>query len=154
MSTVLVLRTCNADGTSHKGFQWPLEVGKQVTAPDWDPVPKCGHGLHGLLWGEGDGSLLNWKSDARWLVLSVDSESIVDLKDKVKFPSCTVVHIGDQLSATQYILQHGGEGKAITGASVIVGNNSHAIAGYRGYATAGYEGHATAGYEGHATAVE
>ena len=25
--TVLVLRTVNADGTSHGGFQWPLEVG-------------------------------------------------------------------------------------------------------------------------------
>lgn len=47
--TVLVLRTVNADGTSYNGFQWPLEVGAVAECPDWDPAPKCGNGLHGLV---------------------------------------------------------------------------------------------------------
>lgn len=49
---VLVLRVCDVDGKSHGGFQWP-ESGP-VAAPDWNPEPRCGGGLHGWLWGEGD----------------------------------------------------------------------------------------------------
>ena len=46
--TVLVLRTCAADMTAHNGtFTWP-ESG-ECAAPDWDPYPSCGRGLHGLL---------------------------------------------------------------------------------------------------------
>ena len=48
---VLVMRTCTASLTSHKGFVWP-ESG-DVEAPDWDPVASCGNGLHGLKWGVG-----------------------------------------------------------------------------------------------------
>ena len=40
--TVLILRTCDQDGKSYGGFQWPLEVGTTVTAPDWSPEPECG----------------------------------------------------------------------------------------------------------------
>jgi len=59
----LMLRTCNPDGTSHGGFQWP-KSGK-VVCPDWSPAAACGNGLHGLLWGVGNGSYLNWE-DAAW----------------------------------------------------------------------------------------
>lgn len=55
---ILMLKTVSADGTAYDGFRWPLEVGAVVTAPDWDPKPECGHGLHGLPWGEGKASLL------------------------------------------------------------------------------------------------
>ena len=41
-TTVLVLRTVNADGTSHGGFRWP-DSGA-VEAPDWSPVAECGQG--------------------------------------------------------------------------------------------------------------
>ena len=47
------------------------------------PVERCGNGLHGLLWGEGDGTLLNWAPDARWLVVEVDASTIVALSGKV-----------------------------------------------------------------------
>lgn len=52
-----VLRTCSADMTSHGDFRWPKRG--RVEAPDWKPTAECGNGLHGLLWGESDGTLLN-----------------------------------------------------------------------------------------------
>jgi hypothetical protein len=46
----LMIRTCNPDGTSYNGFQWPKSG--PVMCPDWNMEAKCGNGLHGLLWGE------------------------------------------------------------------------------------------------------
>src|SRR5688572_14047547 len=92
---VLVLRTCRADMTSRDGFKWP-EIGS-VEAPYWNPYPRCGSGLHGWLWGEGEGSLGYIDQEgARWLVLLVKESEIVDLGGKVKFPRCEVIHCGDQ----------------------------------------------------------
>lgn len=54
---VLVLRTCDASRKAYGGFQYP-ESGP-VEAPDWDPRPVCGGGLHGLRWGEGDAERLS-----------------------------------------------------------------------------------------------
>ena len=132
---VLVLRTCRADLTSHEGkFKWK-EKGV-VKALDWKPVADCGNGLHGLLNGEGDGSLLNWDTSAKWLVVEVDADRVVDLQGKVKFPEGKVVFCGTRFEATNFL------------ASKLTG--SHGIAGYQ--ATAGYMGTATAGYMGTATA--
>ena len=55
----LFLRTCSASFTSYNNFQWPNEVGAIVQAPDWSPNPEHGHGLHGLLNGGEDSSLLS-----------------------------------------------------------------------------------------------
>ena len=52
-ATVLILRTCNKDMTTYGGFKWPTSG--EVVAPDWKPNAECGNGLHGLLWGEGNG---------------------------------------------------------------------------------------------------
>src|SRR5258708_39227135 len=71
-----ILRTCNADLTSYNGFQWPSTG--VVVAPDWDPKPECGNGLHGALNGEGDGSLFKWEPDAKWLVIKVFAKSVVN----------------------------------------------------------------------------
>ncbi len=137
--TTLILRTCNADLTSHGGFQWPDNG--PVEAPDWDPTPDCGHGLHGLPWGEGDGSLLNWAADARWLVVEVPTDTMVDIEGKVKFPAGTVIHCGDRLSATTYLAADPrAAGRAITGGTATAGDRGTATAGYRGTATAGYRG--------------
>lgn len=87
---VLVLRTCAANLSSHNSFVWP-ESGP-VAAPDWDPKPECGNGLHGLVRGEGNAELFNWSSDAKWLVVRVEESAIVDLNGKVKFPICEVVY--------------------------------------------------------------
>ena len=129
--TVLVLRTCAANMTSYQGFKWP-KSGK-VSAPDWKPTKTCGNGLHGLPWGEGNGSLLNWADDAKWLVVEVAASEIVVIDDaKVKFPGGVVVHCGDRKSATDYIAEHGAAGKAIVGGTATAGDGGTATAGDRG----------------------
>ena len=133
-SKVLVLRTCAADMTAYGGFVWPRRG--VVKAPDWSPEPVCGKGLHGLLHGEGDGNLLSWEPNAKWLVIEVDEKRVVDLGSKVKFPSGKVVFCGDRLGATGYIAEHD------PGHAVVCGT---ATAGNRGTATAGECGTATAG---------
>ena len=147
--TVLILRTCNADMTSHRGFIWP-EAGP-VEDPDWKQTPNCGYGLHGLLFGEGNGSLLNWRADARWLVVEVDATSVVNIGGKVKFPRGVVVHCGDRQSATSYLAART-HGRAIVGGTATAGYGGTATAGDGGTATAGDGGTATAGYGGTATA--
>ena len=139
----LVLRTCNADMISTNGFIWPASG--PVECPDWSPEATCGNGLHGLRWGEGDGGLLSWDPDAKWLVVEVETASIVDLAGKVKFQRGEVIHCGDQLSATSYLLSRA-PGHACVGAAVVAGHRGTATAGYGGTATAGYEGTATAGH--------
>ena len=116
--TVLVLRTCAADMTSYEGFRWP-ESGP-VEAKDWNAKPECGHGLHGLLWGEGDGGLLAFARDARWLVVEVPAGSTIDLAGKVKFPRGVVVHCGDRQSATDYLRERA-PGRAIVGGTATAG---------------------------------
>ena len=144
---VLVLRTSNKDRISHNGFQWP-ESGP-VEAPDWSPEPICGRGLHGALWGEGNGSLFNWVEDATWQVVEVLEKDIVDLGGKIKFPQGNVVFSGSREGATNFLLANGGQGKAVIGAWVAnPSSNGHATAGDYGTATAGIGGTATAGRDG------
>ncbi len=150
---VYVLRTCNADLTSHGGFQWP-EKGA-VNCPDWNPTPCCGNGLHGLLWGEGNGCLLDWSEEARWLVVRVLADEIVkiDNGEKVKFPRGEVVFCGERREATDFLAgKVGAQIRAIVGATATAGDRGTATAGDRGTATAGDEGTATAGDRGTATA--
>ncbi|WP_374312486.1 hypothetical protein [Dongia sp.] len=85
---VLVVRTCNADFTSWGGFQWPSEG--YVEAPDWRPTAECGHGLHGLLEGDGDWGLLDWSLEAKALIVEVDRAGIVEIGGKVKFKGALV----------------------------------------------------------------
>ena len=150
--TVLVLRTCAADMTSYGGFQWP-ESG-EVSAPDWDPDPgiECGRGLHGLLWGCGNGYLLDWSDSARWLVVSVAASDIRESRGKVRFGNGTVVYCGNREGATERLLKRAPAGSAIVGATVTAGHRGTATAGYCGTATAGDLGTATAGHLGTATA--
>ena len=131
MTTALVLRTCAADGTSYNGFRWPLEVGAVVEAPDWDHKPECGNGLHGALHGEGDGSLFNWSPDAVWMVVEADDDRIVELGGKVKFPACVIRHVGDQRSATDYIMANDAKARAVIGATVNGGYCATVTGGYR-----------------------
>ena len=128
MTTVLGLRTCNADMTSYNGFIWPKSG--RATCPDWNPEPICGYGLHFLPWGVGDSALLNWYSDAVWLVVSVDSYSVVNIDNKKsKCPECKVVYCGDRQGATQYIYHNGGAGKPIVGLVYIDTKDSSTLTG-------------------------
>ena len=133
--SVLCLRTCDANLKSHGGFQWKSEG--VVKCDDWSEAKSCGNGLHGLLWGAGDGSLLDWSEEAKWLVVQVDQKCIVDLAGKVKFPSCTVVYCGNRRTATDFVSALAPLGTAVVGGT--------ASAGYRGTASAGYRGTASAG---------
>ena len=127
---VLVLRTCRPDMSSYGGFRWP-ESGP-VACPDWSPRPVCGQGLHGLLWGEGDGALLSWAPECRWLVVEVTAADVVELSGKVKFPAGVVVFCGDRLEATTYLSEHGGAGRAIVGGTATAGDGGTATAGVGG----------------------
>ena len=147
-----LLKTVAADGGAYGDFVWPLEVGAEVVALDWSDEPTCGGGLHGLLDGRGDGSLLDWAPDAVWLVAEVPADArLVDLDRKVKVDRCVVAHVGDQVSATEFLAAQGVT-DGVVGAHVTVGDGGSATAGYRGTATAGDYGTATAGYSGTATA--
>ncbi|WP_341519871.1 hypothetical protein AABC73_15075 [Pseudomonas sp. G.S.17] len=147
--TALVLRTCYADMTSHGGFQWPDEVGAVVTASDWRKDDECGHGLHGWLFGQGDSGASSsiGKPDAKWLVVEVPLPSIVALGGKIKFPSCTIRHIGDKLSATQYLLEHEvrAASVAVIGVTLTGGDDSTLTGGYHSTLTGGNHSTLTGG---------
>ncbi len=151
VADVLVLRSSRAGGLSHSGFRWPMEVGAVVVAPDWDPSPVCGGGLHGWLWGEGDGHLACTAETAVWHVLEVDASLIVELGGKVKFPRATVAFCGTLDEAVAW-LQERAPGRAVVFGTATAGDDGTATAGYSGTATAGDDGTATAGYRGTATA--
>ncbi|MDH0537763.1 hypothetical protein N7658_31975 [Pseudomonas aeruginosa] len=154
--TALVLRTCSADLTSHGGFQWPDKIGAVVEAPDWKKDNKCGHGLHGWLFGQGDHDCSSTvgDADAKWLVVEVGLSDLIALGGKVKFPRCTIRHIGDRASATQFLIANEprAAGVAVIGATLQAGDKELCQVGAYGTATAGNEGTATAGYKGTATA--
>ena len=72
-------------------------IGSTVEATDWDPTPRCGHGLHfsptpsqALSYYLGDG-------EPRLLACEVDVASLVPLDDKCKAPRCRVLHEVDRL---------------------------------------------------------
>ena len=169
----LVLRVNDKDGKSYGGFQWPLEVGATVTAPDWKKNEACGNGLHGWLYGQGDHSCTDrWAAEgALWYVVEVNLADVVMLGGKCKFPGCVVKFIGDKKSATDYLWEREPQSRncAVIGAqradlrdgvhvqvgvlgTATAGDRGTATAGDRGTATAGYRGTATAGYSGTATA--
>ena len=99
----LVLRSCRPDMSSlhTRAFKWP-EKG-HVKVETWDEAPVCGGGLHGWLWGEGDGGLGCWTPAAKWLVLEVDARKVVELNGKVKFPEAWVVFCGERAAAVAYL---------------------------------------------------
>src|SRR5271157_475743 len=103
----LFLRTCNSNFTSHNNFQYPNEVGAVISAPDWDPKPECGNGLHGLLNGNGNSSLLYKKESAIWMVVEANIEECINLDGKYKFPKCSIKYIGKREDTVKYLVQQG-----------------------------------------------
>jgi len=139
--------------TSFDGsFTWPASG--LVEAPDWDPKPECGGGLHGFLLGCGDGQLADWSESANWLVVEIDRETLIDLEGKVKFPRGNVMFCGDREGAIAVLEGLAPEAKhmPVIGARRMVGDNQVVYAGYYGKAVAGAYGNAEAGYGGTAIA--
>ncbi len=156
----LVLRVIHADRSSSRGFVWP-EVGGIAKAPDWDPEPVCGGGLHGWLWAQGsvNGSGADWgftEAGAIWLVLEVNVADVVaiDGGQKVKFPEALVLFAGRASECSDFISKHlvGQIAQGLVAGTATAGYRGTATAGDRGTATAGHSGTATAGHSGTATA--
>ena len=148
---VLILRTCNADMTSHGGFVWP-ERGP-VKAPDWNDKAECGNGLHGWLWGCGDWSLAIGGTEKKWIIFEADAKDVIQLNGKVKVPTGDVLFVSNKWNESMAFLC----GRAsLPCESSATGDYGHASAtGYCGHASAtGYYGHASAtGDYGHASAT-
>lgn len=125
-----LLKSIPANCRAHGGFVWPTEPGAIVTAPDWDPTPECGGGLHGALNGAGNGALFCWDGRAVWIVAEIIGDDIVDLGGKVKVRQCRIIVAGTREDATGYLAAQG-----MTG---VIGGT--ATAGDRGTATAGDSG--------------
>jgi hypothetical protein len=75
-------------------FHWPEGVGSVVECTDWNPAPKCGHGLHGWPWGWGLGEGCEYDIiDDIWLVIGCKPEDVVGELDggcKCKFHLGTI----------------------------------------------------------------
>ena len=143
---ILVLRTCQQDMSSYHGFQWKKKG--VVTAPDWEPTYQCGHGLHGLPWGQG-GNYLDLSGI--WLVLKVDTSIDYmtgedELTDKCKFRTCTVVYAGTREKATQLIFDNAPAGTIVLGLSLTGGNGSTLTGGDGSTLTGGNWSTLTGGY--------
>ena len=97
----------------------------------------CGGGLHGLLNGAGSGSLINWSTDAVWIVAEIpDDETVVDLDGKVKVRCCIVRHVGDKTSAPEFSPPPtAGHTEGVASGTATAGNRGTATAGTTGTAT-------------------
>ena len=167
-SKILVLRSCRADGSSQKGWKYPLTEGAIIEAPDWNAKAECGGGFHGLPFGQGDFSLMCWDDDAWFQVFECDAADVVQIDaSKVKFRRGKQVFIKQALApgfalAMAYIDANdprpkGGEkhSDADSGSASASGDSGSASAsGASGRASAsGYYGRASAsGYYGSASA--
>jgi hypothetical protein len=101
------IRSCGPNGESYGGFRWPLAVGAIVTCPDWLPHPECGNGLHGLLDGLGDWSLIDDTPGRVWQVIGVSRSEVIEINDfKVKFPRGKVAYSGTAIGAMSFIQPH------------------------------------------------
>jgi len=147
MSDAIVygLRTCNADMTSRGGFAWPREG--WVEAPDWDPSPECGGGLHFLRNGEGDADLLSHDADAVWqVIMSYESETVDIDNTKSKAKRCNVLLSGPWHEATAKLRSLVGSDKRIPYVCETAGDRSVQTAGDRSVQTAGDRSVQTAGH--------
>jgi hypothetical protein len=96
---VLILGKCYNDGISRNGFKYGKK-GDVVTAPDWNPEPKCGNGLHGLKQGNGAWNLLEGSD---WLVIHAFQKDVIDIDQyKCKFRTGKILYRGNSKGLHQY----------------------------------------------------
>ena len=133
---MLFLRTCSPGGLSYGGFRWPLEVGVIVTAPDWDPKPEYGNGLHGLKDGNGNANYLNWSPDAIWIVFG--SDFAVDLDGKWKVKTAVIRAVGDRKTVTDFLVSAKRTG--VHGGTSTSGDYGTSTSGDGGTSTSGHGG--------------
>ena len=136
---VLVLKSVKENMASDYDPNFIYPQKGLVEAKDWNPSKECGGGLHGWLWGVGDFSSKVRSFKAKWLVIEVDENEIIDLVDKVKFRKGKVVFCGSFVNAYLFLLERKPLNK-----KTITGDSGHAAAtGDYGHAAAtGNSGHA------------
>jgi hypothetical protein len=88
------LRKIRKNGKNdYNAFVWPLKVGAEVVAPDWNPEPECGGGLHCLPNAKGQWGLL---SGEYWTVLEFNEKDMVKIDgDKCKVKKCKIVFLSE-----------------------------------------------------------
>jgi hypothetical protein len=88
------LRKISKDGTNpYNDFVWPLEVGAEVIAPDWDTEPYCGGGLHCLPNAKGAWCLLK---GYYWAILKFNKKDMVQIGEyKCKVRKCKIVFLSE-----------------------------------------------------------
>jgi hypothetical protein len=167
---VRILRNIAIDGTSRGGkFQNPIEVGATLTAPDWNPAPVCGGGIHGWPWGLALGNGKDPEYAAFWQVYECDPADVVAVEGggKVKFRTGTLIYSGAWAGAFDAVLdgkiawvQKSARGAASatgeSGAASATGESGAASStGERGAASAtGWSGAASStGWSGAASAM-
>lgn len=88
-------------------FRWNLEIGGITRASDWNPIPKCGKGLH--IWPWGCGNLYTSKfwiisqDIVQWLVVEYDETLAINLDGKIKVPEAKTVFLGSRSECANYI---------------------------------------------------
>lgn len=153
----IVILTCGPDLRSyaHPKFQWP-ELGSVECDPEKEG--------RGLMWGQGDHSLLNYDLKAKWVCLEVDMANLVDHKTHVRFSRGHVIYTGDFDNAFSHLalrapvfnritddIRFGDDNSTIhTGfySTAMAGHNSRAVAGMFGRAITGDFGFSFAGTSG------
>ena len=120
---VLVLKSVKENMASDYDPNFIYPQKGLVEAKDWNPSKECGGGLHGWLWGVGDFSSKVRSFKAKWLVIEVDENEIIDLVDKVKFRKGKVVFCGSFVNAYLFLLERKPLNK-----KTITGNSGHAAA--------------------------
>ena len=99
------LRKISKDGTNfYNDFVWPLEVGAEVEAPDWNPEPICGGGFHCLPKAVGWWEVL--RGDY-WAILEFDERNMVLLRNGVcKVKNCKIVFLSENPNGMLKFFDH------------------------------------------------
>ena len=93
--TAVVYKAVSPELTAgQRHTQTTYTIGETVTATDWKPTTECGHGLHfgdtprrALIYYQGGD-----RTTARFLACEITVAGSVPLGDKIKAPSCRVLH--------------------------------------------------------------
>jgi hypothetical protein len=101
----LMLRFVDNGHRSYNNFQWPKEIGAEITAPDWNPLAVCGGGFHGWPWGVGIGCGKDpLFVDVHWQVISYDLKDAVWVEnEKVKIRTGKLEYVGSWWEAVAMI---------------------------------------------------
>jgi hypothetical protein len=111
----------------------------EVVAPDWNPDPECGGGLHGLVRGCGNVNALSHYPGAIWIVFAARESEVVEFDGKAKAPRGRVVYYGERQRAIDLLCEEYPDAPIVYRTATV---------GHRGTATVGDRGTASAGKNG------